>query len=297
MRSFIASDVCCGSLHPRTAACAYQVAWSINPHMIIGSADPVRAQHQHAALIRTVRELGAHVSMLPFVHGAFDCVFAKDNAVYVHTQGRASALLASPRHAVRRAEQRSRARDLRRAGMHVHAIAAPFEGGDVHVLPAGRGAILGHGFRSSPEAIRPLRELTRVPVFPLELVDPALYHLDTALTVLADGTALVCDEAFSPASRRAMRCLPLRDIITISRSETTRFALNVVEIDGTVVTGTDSPEVTDVLRSLGKRVVHTPLDEFQRAGGSAACLLAPVHGADQATVAQAATAAIRSTAA
>lgn len=265
--------------------------------MVVGSVDPLRAGQQHAALIRTVRELGAHVTMLPFVHGAFDCVFAKDNAAYVSNKDRSSALLASLRFDVRRAEQRSRARDLRRAGVHVHQIAAPFEGGDVHVLAGMRGAILGHGFRSSPDAIRPLQELLGAPVFPLELIDPALYHLDTALTVLADGTALVCDEAFSPASRRALRCLPLRDIIPVSRAETLRFALNVVEIAGTVVSGTDSPEVAEVLRSLGKRVIYTPLDEFQRAGGSAACLLAPVHGEAQPTVAQAATAAIRSTAA
>jgi N-dimethylarginine dimethylaminohydrolase len=59
-----------------------------------------------------------------------------------------------------------------------------------------------------------------------------------------------------------------------------QFALNFVEIGDTIVTGTDAPEVTAALSARGKRVIVTPLDEFQRAGGSAACLLAPVHDLD-----------------
>jgi len=247
--------------------------------------------------LRTIQMLGAHVTLLPFVHGAFDSVFAKDNAIYVSRHDRCQALLASPRHDVRQAEQRARADALCDAAVHVHSITAPFEGGDVCILPHGLGAVLGHGFRSSPDASETLSGLLEMPVFPLELVDPALYHLDTALTVLADGTALVCEEALAPSSRKTLRSLPFRSVISVSRAETLRFALNVVDIDGTIVTGTDSPEVSAILHALGKRVIYTPLDEFQRAGGSAACLLAPIHDLDQATVAQAPTAAMRSTAA
>ena len=264
--------------------------------MVIGSVDHPRAAAQHAALLRSVRALGATVTVLPFVHGAFDSVFAKDNAICVIEDDRVSAILASPRHAVRRIEQRARARALRSMGFHVQSIPA-FEGGDICRLPGGRGALLGVGFRSSRAAVEPLRDMLGMPVIALELVDPALYHLDTALTVLADGTALVCDDAFSAAAQDALRGLPFRAVLSVSRSEAIRFALNVVEIADTVVTGTCSAEVDALLRSAGKRVLYTPLDEFQRAGGSAACLLAPIHGATQRTVATAATAAIRSTAA
>lgn len=295
--TFLASAVSCSGDHPRIAECAYQVTWSINPHMVIGSVDHARAAEQHAALVRAARSLGATVTMLPFVHGAFDSVFAKDNALCVSETDCQYAILASPRHAVRRREQRARADILRSMGVHVDAITSPFEGGDVCILPGGCGALLGVGFRSSLDAIRPLRTLLGMQVVALELVDPALYHLDTALTVLADGTVLVCDDAFSAAALRALRSLPLRAVISVSREEAMRFALNVIEIGDTVVTGTDSPEVAAVLGSLGRRVLYTPLDEFQRAGGSAACLLAPIYDVAQRSVATAATAAIRSTAA
>jgi N-dimethylarginine dimethylaminohydrolase len=262
--------------------------------MVIGGGDPHRAVLQHAGLMRTVRALGADVETVPFVHGAFDSVFAKDNAIYTAAHGLTHALFSRPRHPERQVEQPVRASDLTRAGIAVDTRGVDFEGGDVIVVP-GRCAILGYGFRSTREAAREIERYLRLPVLPVELVDPALYHLDTALAVLRDGTTIVCDDAFTPASRRALRGMDLGDVHCVSRDEALRFALNIVEIDDAVVTGTQSPVVNEILVACGKRVVYTPLDEFHRAGGSAACLLAPVYDAQ--TVATAATTAMRSTAA
>lgn len=262
--------------------------------MVIGGVDPQRAIRQHAALIRTVRALGAEVDTVPFVHGAFDSVFAKDNAIYTTEPGSTRALLAMPRHAERQAEQPVRASDLARKGIHVECEQVSFEGGDVIVVP-GRCAFLGYGFRSELHAAHELEAHLQLPVVPLELVDPALYHLDTALAVLDDGTLLVCDDAFTAASRRELRALQLGDIHRVDREAALRFALNIVDIGDAVITGTDCASTRTTIEACGKRVVYTPLDEFHRAGGSAACLLAPVY-ADH-TVAIAATTAIRSTAA
>lgn len=90
------------------------------------------------------------------------------------------------------------------------------------------------------------------------------------------------------------RATPARSLLPIIVS------LNLVEVGDTVVTGTESAVVADALRALGKQVIVMPLDEFHRAGGSAACLLAPILDLDldaQVTVATSATAAMRSTAA
>ncbi len=298
MTRFLASELRCNACdHPPSAACEYQVAWTINPHMVVGSVDGARACAQHARLLSTVRALGAEVVCLPFVHGGFDSVFAKDNALYLHRRGCSRAVLGAPRFAVRRLEQRSRARDLDRAGFQVDHREPAFEGGDLCVIP-GRGAFLGYGFRSSQAANGHLAQILGAPVTVLELVDPELYHLDTAMTVLSDGTVLACDDAFSPASRATLRETARGEVISIDRNDAVRFALNLVEIGDTVVTGTESVAVAEALRSRGKRLVVTPLDEFHRAGGSAACLLAPIHDLDaHTTVATSATAAIRSTAA
>lgn len=294
MRFVASTPHCVDATHPVTEDCTYRIAWSINPHMVVGGVNPQRAIKQHAALIRTVRALGAHVETVPFVHGAFDSVFAKDNAIYTNAQGSTRALLAAPRYAERQVEQPVRASDLARIGIHVDSNDIAFEGGDVVVVP-GRCAFLGYGFRSARNAARELERRLELPVVPLELVDASLYHLDTAFAVLHDGTTLVCDEALTPAARRELRALRLGDVHTIERKAALRFALNFVEVGRAIVTGTSCASTAATMTACGKRVVYTPLDEFHRAGGSAACLLAPVY-ADH-TVAIAATTAMRSTAA
>jgi len=246
--------------------------------MRVGEVDHARACAQHARLLTIVRTLGASVTQLPFVHGGFDSVFAKDNALYVARDREERAVLGSFRHDERAIEQAARARDLRRENLAVDE-GPTFEGGDLCVLP-GQSAWLGYGFRSSRDATAPLGDILGTRVTPLELVDEALYHLDTAMAVLADGTTLACAAAFTSSSRRALETSAAGEVVWVSREAATRFALNFVEVGDTVVTGTDSSEVTAILGARGKRVVVTPLDEFQRAGGSAACLLAPVHDLD-----------------
>lgn len=294
MRFVASTPHCVDATHAPTQDCTYRIVWTINPHMIVGGVDPQRAVVQHAALIRTVRALGAEVVTVPFVHGAFDSVFAKDNAVYRNSAGSTSALLATPRYAERQIEQPVRASDLTRKGIHVERVDAELEGGDVIVLP-GRCAFLGHGFRSRRDSVHELERYLRLPAIALELVDPALYHLDTAFAVLADGTMFVCDDAITEASRRDLRALQLGAVHAVGRDAALRFALNVVEVGDAIVTGTACAATRALFESCGKRVIYTPLDEFQRAGGSAACLLAPVY--DDQTVAIAATTAMRSTAA
>lgn len=272
---FIASRARCapGDDHDESLACAYRIAWSLNPHTVIGSSDPQRAEAQHARLLRTVRDAGATVTSVPFVHGAYDSVFAKDNAVYVERGGMLRATMAEPRYRERRAEQQARAAHLARLGIHVSTPAAAFEGGDV-IVGAER-AFLGYGFRSSRAAVPLLEAQLGREVLPLELVDPLLYHLDTALAVLRDGTMLVCEDGFTPEAVATLRAVATR-WIAVPHEDAITLSLNFVEIGDTIVTGTDSALVRGHLERLGKRVVVTPLDEFQRAGGSAACLLAPV---------------------
>jgi N-dimethylarginine dimethylaminohydrolase len=244
--------------------------------MVLGSTNPERARGQHARLLKTVVDLGARVEELPFVHGAFDSVFAKDNAIYCTANGGLRAILASPRHRERQIEQAARAAALRSRGATVAPISDVFEGGDVVVDAMRRIAYLGHGFRSTPDAAKSLAVALDMPVVAVELVDPMLYHLDTALAVLDDGVALLCEEAFTPASREILRAA-FDVVVSISRDEAVQLALNFVEVGSTIVTGSGTPAVRSVLRALGKDVVVLPLDEFQRAGGSAACLLGRVH--------------------
>ena len=264
--------------------------------MRVGSVEPQRAASQHRTLTHLLRDLGARVDTVPFVHGAYDSVFIKDNALLVHDDGRALALLARPRFAERSMEQGARGRALGERGFSVRGHPrATFEGGDLVVLPSGQGALLGTGYRSEAGAAADIAPFLQMPVYTLELRDPQLYHLDTALAALGDGTLAFCPDAFTPASLRWIeRTFHPSSLLRVPYADARRFALNVIEVGRHVILGGLSDWLEERLRARGW-IVHVPdLAQFRCAGGSAACLVARVHQTDRASRK---TAAIRSTAA
>jgi len=280
MHRFFVSDLRDASAPPGDPRAAYRVAWRINPHMRVGSTSLDRACAQHDALVQALVWCGAEVRRHPFVRGCFDCVFAKDNAVLARTARGRRALLCRPCHAVRAREQDARARSLERHGYRVEQASHPLEGGDV--VRAGGAILLGHGFRSAPGAARQLAAWSGLDVLAVELIDPHLYHLDTALAVLPDGTVLVCPDALAPASLRALRRWPYaRRVVEIARDEALRFGLNLVTIGRRVILAQGAPGVEQALRALGYHPLALELDEFHRAGGSAACLVSEEHALEQ----------------
>lgn len=279
--SFYVSDVRChGHCQGASSAdCGYRVAWKINPHMKIGATCLFRAESQHAALVRALRDAGAEVLTLPFVHSGFDSVFIKDNAVLWQQGGVRRALMTRPCHTQRALEQERRAAMLTLKGFAIHrSRGAHLEGGDVVVLPNSEGAILGVGPRTAVESAHGLSDFLQLPVVTVELCDPYLYHLDTALTVLSDGTALACREAFTQRGWAQLKAhWALTRVIAVPRQEALRLTLNMVEVGSRVIIGMSSPVVEACLRALGREPIVVDLSEFIYAGGSAACLVSRIH--------------------
>jgi N-dimethylarginine dimethylaminohydrolase len=146
------------------------------------------------------------------------------------------------------------------------------------MLPGGDGLFLGHGMRSERAAAGWLEHHVGIPVWPLELRDPHLYHLDMALSILPDGTALVCPWALTRGALSTLaRVSRGHAVIPVRRESALAFGLNLVAIGDTIVLGAGEPHVEALLRALGYRCVVVPLAQFHRAGGSGACLVASVH--------------------
>lgn len=276
---FVLSAARCEAWHPVTEACAFQVAWEINPHMEKGSVRVERAVYEHSALRSRLHALGAGVVDLPFLHGAYDSVFTKDVAILTSGRNRRKALMATPRHRERRQEQIHRQRSLSAHGFEVAPpLTTTLEGGDVVVLPKCKGAFLGFGERSDPRSAVGLENFLEAPVWPLQLRDPRLYHLDMALGILDEGPALVCEDALTPeALARVKEVLGPTFVISVPLSAALQFGLNFIQIGRTVLLGRKTPRVQHILKGLGYRPEVLPLHEFQRAGGSAGCLVARVH--------------------
>jgi N-dimethylarginine dimethylaminohydrolase len=62
------------------------------------------------------------------------------------------------------------------------------------------------------------------------------------------------------------------DRIELDRADAERFAANAVCFGRTLVLSSASPALRRKLRERGYTVIATPLDAFQRSGGSACCL-------------------------
>lgn len=287
---FFMGSAQCELAHRHDERCTYRIAWSINPHMNPGlKSDTValasRARAQHAALKEALRDAGAEVFVLPFVQGAFDSVFVKDAAFLLSTSLCSLALLSNPLHPERRMEIAQRERELRRAGFAVATLESlPIEGGDLVKDPAGDRVFVGYGPRSQPGCWRELQEECSVrsghsvDIVPLELRDPYLYHLDTALASLDGGWVLACREAFEPKSWSRLRTqVGAHRLLEIPRDEAVGFAANIIEIGDRVITGSPAPRTLQLLREIGKTPVYVPLDSFHLAGGSAACLVSRVQ--------------------
>lgn len=265
--------------HEAREECRYQVSYSINPHMVIGGVDFAIASQQHAAFMAVLAGSGVAIQHLPFVHGAHDSVFVKDPALLLTRRGHKRALLAHLRHPERQRETAERASVLASHGYEVVAgCESEWEGGDVVMLPSCEGMLLGYGMRSRREAAMWLERHAGIEVTPIELRDPHLYHLDTALAVLPDGTALVCPDALTRHGLRALeRARGISRVIYVPREIALGFGLNVVTIGETIVVGKYQPELEALFASLGYRTRVAPLEQFHLAGGSAACLVAPVY--------------------
>ena len=273
----LVSDVECGSDH-------YRVDWTINPPVRPGAVCRSAARAQHERYRSTLRSVGASVGALPFLPGLYDSVFVKDVALLGRSSsGALRALLARPRHPQRAGEVSARADALEREGFRLAHARHPLEGGDV--LWTGRRALVGHGFRSDRRAAREVAAFAHRPALPLQLVDPAFYHLDTALAYLSGGELLVAEGAIARHDLVRLHDLPeVTAVVTVPRAAAMRFALNFVQVGRRVVLAEGGEWVAERLAVWGYEPTLVPLDQYHLAGGSAACLVAEIVDDAAATV-------------
>jgi N-dimethylarginine dimethylaminohydrolase len=150
--------------------------------------------------------------------------------------------------------------------------------GDFAYLPGAYGGLIlaGHGFRTDPVAHAEAQEVLGRPVVSLRLVDPAFYHLDTALAALDDRHLTYYPGAFSPASQRVLRQL-FPDAVLADRSDAEAFGLNLVSDGRHVVLNAEAAGMADKVRAAGYVPVPVELSELKRGGGSVKCAVAELR--------------------
>lgn len=251
----------------------FDVTYSINPWM-----DPSRpvdrslAVRQWTGLVEAYRSTGHRVDVLEPLPNLPDMVYAANGATVVDGH-MLPARFANPERAGEAAVHAAwhqRNCTLYGGGYPRPATAINEAEGDFAVL-SGR-ILAGSGFRTTLPAHRELARLTGREVISLELVDPRLFHLDLALTVLDDQ----CDhiayypEAFSQRSRRLLRQL-FPDALIATGSDAYAFGLNAVSDGLHVFIPAGARRLRELLVGAGYWPISVDLSELIKGGGSVKC--------------------------
>jgi N-dimethylarginine dimethylaminohydrolase len=254
----------------------FVVEYAINPWMDTTiPVDAALALKQWQLLRDTLTDLGHTVHILDAEPGLPDMVYAANGAFTVD----GVAYGAKFRYPQRAAEAAGHERFYARAPWRFVAPTRTNEGeGDFAYLPGAYGGLIlaGHGFRTEVAAHAEAQEALGRPVVSLRLVDPAFYHLDTALAALDDRNVAYYPGAFSAASQRVLRQL-FPDAVLADRDDAEAFGLNLVSDGWHVVLNNEATGMAEKAHAAGYLPVPVELSELKRGGGSVKCAVAELR--------------------
>jgi N-dimethylarginine dimethylaminohydrolase len=261
----------------------YGIEYEINPwmHREHGS-NPERARRQWQTLHDTLIGLGVQIELLTPQPGLPDLVFTANAGLVFQDRFFNSRF----RHEVRARETPYFDAWAREHGFKTEHLpeGTYFEGaGDA--LFCGPTLFAGYRIRSDVRGHQDLARALGCQVLPLELVNPAFYHLDTCFCPLAPGEAIYYPPAFDDYGRRVLEGHVPR-LLAAAESEALRFGCNAVVVGQTVVVNTGCEQLSAGLRRRGYKTIAVELDEFLKSGGSAKCLTLRLDGEEAAAWAQ-----------
>lgn len=256
----------------------FEVVDQKNPFMRQGvPVDRELAREQWKGVVDAFNRSGLPVAVLAPLVGCEDMVFTANPAFTgLDARGERRYVASNMRFASRRAEVAPQLEYLASIGYTQGAQLADgiaFEGGG-DALWDTRGAriFLGAGPRTDAAAATVLQHTFGAEIIPLTLSTERYYHLDTALAVLDDDTAIVYPGAFDDAS-----CATLLQhfpkAIQVDESEANRMACNAAKGGGnTVIIDSGATSTIAALQDRGYDVAAVPTSEFMKSGGSVYCL-------------------------
>jgi arginine dihydrolase len=250
----------------------FAVTYAINPWMRPDSpVDPGLAMRQWAALRAAHESLGHSVATIEPVAGLPDMVFAANGATVIG----GTVLGVRFKHQERADEAAAYLSWFRSQGYSsVHEPVFVNEGeGDILVAGnpvVGETVLAGYGFRSDQAAAGELESVFGRRVVSLRLVDPRFYHLDTALCVLDDSTAMYYPAAFDDAGRASLASL-FEELIEAKDEDAEALGLNAVCDGRHVVIAAAATELARSLAARGFEPVPVDMSELLKAGGGAKC--------------------------
>src|ERR1700744_471232 len=252
----------------------FAVEYAINPWMRPDQpADARRAVRQWERLRQVYTELGHTVHVIEPVPGLPDMVFAANGATVVG----GTVLGARFRYPERAAEAGAYLDWFRGHGYADVRAPALVNEGEGDILCAGDALLAGYGFRSDPGAADELAAAFGLPVYPVKLVDPRFYHLDTAMCVLDRDTAAYYPAAFDEAGRATLAQL-FGQLIEATDADAAVLGLNAVSDGRHVILPEQARDLAARLSEHGFEPIGVDLSELLKGGGGPKCCTLELRG-------------------
>ncbi|MGV8885715.1 MAG: dimethylargininase [Microbacteriaceae bacterium] len=250
----------------------FTVVYRINPWMDPSlPTDTALAVRQWETLYQTYLDLGFDVELIDPVVGLPDMVYAANGGFVIDN----IAYGASFTHAERQPEGPAYMDWFGANGFDVRDPKNINEGEGDFLLVDGR-ILAGTGFRSASDSHNEIGEIFGREVVTLNLINPAFYHLDTAIAVLDDGTTGVAaniaylESAFDEESLGKLRAL-FPDAILASEEDAAVLGLNSYSDGYNVVIAARAKNFEAQLRERGYNPIGVDLSELLLGGGGVKC--------------------------
>jgi N-dimethylarginine dimethylaminohydrolase len=250
----------------------FTVSYKINPWMDPAEpTDTAKAVAQWQVLYDTYVGLGHDVHLIDPIEGLPDMVYAANGGFVV--DGKAyGALFTYPE---RQPEGPAYMDWFRDAGFEV-AVPGEINEGEGDLLLVGDVVLAGTGFRTSTRSHDEVARVFGREVVGLTLVNPAFYHLDTAVAVLdpepVDGRQNIAylESAFDAPSLEILR-ERFPDAILVDEQDAAILGLNSYSDGCNVVIAARATGFERQLRERGYNPIGVDLSELLLGGGGVKC--------------------------
>ncbi|WIB67545.1 arginine deiminase-related protein [Curtobacterium sp. MCBD17_035] len=256
----------------------FTVSYRINPWMHPEEpTDTAKAVAQWQTLVDTYERLGFDIHFIDPIEGLPDMVYAANGGFVLD----GVAYGAKFQYPERQPEGPAYMDWFREHGLRV---AEPVETneGEGDFLLVGDVILAGTGFRSDSTSHEEIARVYGREVVTLKLVNPAFYHLDTAIAVLdpepVDGVANIAylESAFDEASLAELhRRFP--DAIIATEEDAAILGLNSYSDGHNVVIAARATTFAEQLRQRGYNPIGVDLSELLLGGGGVKCCTLDLH--------------------
>ena len=230
------------------------------------------AEAQHRELVHAFEQAGARVHKLNADAALPYQLFARDSSVMTPW----GAIIMQLEKPYRRGENAEVLRFYLRNNIPIYDVvtAGNVEGGDFMVLKPGVAICGFSGERSIEPAVTQLRGWFEAEgwEFHSYAFDPHFLHLDVQIGMIAEGLAVVCEEAVEPELIAWLKGHGIR-IIPTSYGDAMQLGTNVVALgEGRVLVPASAKALIAACRAEGLTVFDPDVSMISAGGGAAHCV-------------------------